>query len=606
MLAIGVATGIVLAIVVVLAVRARAAALARQAEDACRLRFCRPPVRWSAVEVQQLRVAAAPDPALDGVDKVYVAPGDPPWAAAMPRRGPELAAILGETLASVAPYVWKAATIDPAVFAAVSQLTHQAVSSLGSLADATKHWPGLGVWGSSVGVVTKLRGHVGEFMAAEHLRNAGHGVRMEAASNAEGMDLWVDGHPMNVKTTLDASRAAHAALRAHPDVGVIVAGDAEHISDGVHFSEQHAINEQMLGQEHIFIDDSLSVHDATSATQDALDAAGGQVDVHVPWITAARSSFREFELLNAGKTDLGRAAKNVAVDTAVMGGGAKAGAVLGAKIGTLFGPGLGTAVGAVIGGVVGGKVGSGVARDIREQPLRDARTAYDAAARTFEAKRTEIVEAAVKTWDARVTCAHRELAGFRRTADDSIRDVVSKAVAETARATKLQARAREAMLTAAQAAAGRELDTARRRVADLSRWDRLWPEREFTHARAALPYLEAEVAQLASLEGTTTRNDDATFLTALSATTAGISLVEQHARRISAFRVAALRDVEQRANGILARLASQRATLVETLTEEHARMIDETTSHLRRAAEPASAARGLLEKEMRKAGMEVG
>lgn len=486
-------------------------------------------------------------------------------------------------------------------------MTHEAVDSVGSLAAATEHWPGLRGWGTSHGLLYKLRGHVGEWMAAEHLTDAGCEVVMPEASNWPGHDLWVDGHPVNVKITSDAARVAAAALRSHPDVAVLVPGDAEHLpTDAIHFDVDHPLPMSAFdGEATVFVDDALSVTDATDATSDALDAASGHVDARLPWITIARSSIRELSLWNEGKTDLGRATKNVTIDAATIGGGAKAGAALGAKLGTLAGPGLGTAIGAAIGGVVGGLLGRTAARELREKPLREAREAFDRSREAYETAKSTIIEDTIRAWDLRLASADAELASDRQRIHAEVDAAIAEARDHVARATRLAAADRIELRAVAMRGTAAELAMATQRL-ERRRWvARVWPSERDAWARVSAPHLEAELSRLVGFKRLAAEGPDWTFLDALCQTTQGRRLVEAIARKNAQTRAVSLRTIGQASERALRDLAARRIEMVRTLEAEHPDLLARTQRRLDEVAAPARAARDALLSELRKAGVSV-
>ena len=513
----------------------RATLMHAAARERVAVRFAPTVVQWPALEARALRDSATETsaPALDDVyaPPLQFPPGVPDETRA-DRRRDDLAVVVAETLAAVAPYAWKSATIDPAVFAAVSHLTHEAVDSVGSLAAATEDWPGFAAWAAgaeaSRGLLYKLRGHVGEWIVADHLTDGGRMVEIPEASNQPGHDLWVDGHPINVKTTADAARSSAAALRSHPDVAVIVPGDAERLpEDAIHFGEDQALPDAALHVGGVFVDDALSVSDATTATADALDAASGTIEARLPWITIARSSLRELSLWNDGMTNLGRATKNVAIDAATIGGGAKAGAVLGGKLGTLAGPGLGTAIGAAVGGMLGRTT----ARELREKPLRDARENFERSKEAFESAKTALVDEAIRGWDLRLSSAESDFAVERQRAHSALTAATADAREQLRRATELTMQDRVELRAAAMRATIAEISTATSHQERTSWIVRLWPDDRYAWARAAAPYLEAEVHRLTELESVATQGPDHAFLEGVAQTVAGRALADGIVRR---------------------------------------------------------------------------
>lgn len=112
-----------------------------------------------------------------------------------------------------------------------------------------------------------------------------------------------------------------------------------------------------------------SIGELTSATD--FDITG-----HVPVITIALSSFREFKLLSSDKTNIISSLKNISLDAAGAGVGAAAGAKAGAAAGSIFGP-IGAIIGGAIGalgGAVGGRV---ITNKVKMRPLNNAIEAFE-------------------------------------------------------------------------------------------------------------------------------------------------------------------------------------------------------------------------------------
>jgi hypothetical protein len=129
----------------------------------------------------------------------------------------------------------------------------------------------------SAGFTNNLLGHMGEWHVREHLTDAGVAVAMPAASNAPGLDLWADGHAINVKTWENAASAASSHFSRYPDIPIIVPGDAAHIpADALHFDPSSGLDAAALaGSDHlVIVDDALSRADPLDQTNHALEIAG--------------------------------------------------------------------------------------------------------------------------------------------------------------------------------------------------------------------------------------------------------------------------------------------------------------------------------------------
>ena len=129
---------------------------------------------------------------------------------------------------------------------------------------------------------------------------------------------------------------------------------------------------------------------ANSIDADSLtDITDFDVSGHIPVMTIAMSSFREFQLLTKNKTDAISSLKNIGLDAAGSGVGALAGAKAGAIAGSLFGP-VGTALGGLIGGIGGAMGGRMISNEVKQAPLKNAisnyQSSYEKMNRETEAK----------------------------------------------------------------------------------------------------------------------------------------------------------------------------------------------------------------------------
>lgn len=123
---------------------------------------------------------------------------------------------------------------------------------------------------------------------------------------------------------------------------------------------------------------SESIHDMSNALGDAVESSFNVADFtdldvsgHIPVITIAISSYREFNLLIDDKTDTLTSLKNIGLDAAGAGGGGLVGAKAGAMIGSIFGP-VGTVIGGIGGSIFGAMGGRAITNNIKQRPLRKA------------------------------------------------------------------------------------------------------------------------------------------------------------------------------------------------------------------------------------------
>ena len=295
---------------------------------------------------------------------------------------------------------WEA--VDDSVFQAVSHMTHTAVDSFGDLMKAVDI---KGYALQTDGFINKLVGHIGEWRVQEHFMSAGAGVSMPFASNEPGLDMWLDGHAVNVKNVADVTTAAREHFMLHPDIPIVVPADAAHIpEDALHFDPADGVDLDALGHS-----DHLVIVDHALSHAETVEHAHGAVDtlvdsgphLNIPWVTLAVSSFREGRLLMEGSTEVGRAAKNIAVDTAAVGGGGFLGAKAGAAIGTAIAPGVGTLIGTAIGGIVGAFAGRSAANAIKRAPMEEAKAALVGAQGEYRGAEKMATQYAADTWERR-------------------------------------------------------------------------------------------------------------------------------------------------------------------------------------------------------------
>lgn len=139
--------------------------------------------------------------------------------------------------------------------------------------------------------------------------------------------------------------------------------------------EATGINDATHGIVESIKDVSADMTSALEATPDFADMVNTtDVDItgHIPVITIAIASIREFQLLNEEKTDYMTSLKNIALDAAGAGVGGVAGAKGGAAIGAFLGGPLGAVVGGFIGAVGGAMGGRHITNKIKMAPLKNA------------------------------------------------------------------------------------------------------------------------------------------------------------------------------------------------------------------------------------------
>ena len=186
---------------------------------------------------------------------------------------------------------------------------------------------------------------------------------------AEFLHKFVEGssHLSNV-----AMMSMRNAMEHHDILGAcltpIKSGAMEAL--GVHDAAHNLVNSlHDVGNEMLSSAGNVEIGDLSSMTD--IDITG-----HVPVVTIALSSFREFQLLSDDKTDYITSLKNIALDAVGAGGGAVVGAKAGAVAGSFFGP-IGTVVGGILGGIGGAIGGRAITNSIKTQPLKNAIAEYE-------------------------------------------------------------------------------------------------------------------------------------------------------------------------------------------------------------------------------------
>ncbi|MHB1770114.1 MAG: hypothetical protein ACYCPH_03530 [Minisyncoccota bacterium] len=279
-------------------------------------------------------------------------------------------------------------SIDPHVFQAFSQMTHESIHNLADLTRTVDlhHYPI-----ANHSFIEAIKGHVGEWQVNADLSNL-HPV-MAHASNFPATDLWLHGHAANVKTVADAGPTLAEHFGRYPDVAAIIPVDAHHIpSDALYYHPGDSLSPSVLNDAHTTIVDAhLSNADMLAHTQHALDAVGHPVGgFGIPWFTLAITGFVEGKLLLKGDTSFERAAMTTFGTVASVGTGMYAGHSIGAAVGTFLLPGVGTIAGAVIGGVLGAFGGRAVVNAARHKRLHSVSVEFERAHASYKRKANEI------------------------------------------------------------------------------------------------------------------------------------------------------------------------------------------------------------------------
>lgn len=470
-------------------------------------------------------------------------------------------------------YAWEAwRSVDHHVFQAFSHLAGEQIDGVADLlqvVDAKSYAT------ESAGFVNKLLGHVGEWHAQEHLASAGFGVSMPEASNVPGLDLWVDGHAVNIKTVKDAAAAAYSHFGDYSDIPIVVPADAANIpADALHFDPSSGFEHAALaGSDHlVVVDQALSHADVLDQSTHALDVLGSPgPHIHFPWVTAAVSGIREARLLVKGHTDYTRAAKNVAVDTAAVGGGSAVGMKVGALVGSALGP-VGAVVGGIAGGLLGAIGGRSAANAVKRAPMEAARAEYDAALARYCETEASLVAEAGESWKRAQDEEGRTLQAETGHLQAEFNRVLAEQAAYLRQVTVLDAdRARRLLLDAgATLEAICEADRAALRAL-LPRWMWLWSgllfpaqaQRYLRHRREHHAWRGCAEDVLRGWTGSA--SDTSACFDLVMATEGGHTIAEQHVARSEVARQRAVETAAARHQQLLAQAVQCRAAAVTRL-----------------------------------------
>lgn len=506
-------------------------------------------------------------------------------------------------------------SVDAHVFQAASHLAHQQVdgfSDLLRLVDAKEYAI------STEGFYRKLLGHVGEWHAHEHLADAGLAPAMHVTSNFPGSDMLVNGHELNVKLVTDAGHAASEHFAQYPDIGVLVPHDAMNIPvDALHFDPTHGLDPSMLGHDHVvLVDHALSHADVAHQTHHALDVLKDPgPHLHFPWVTMAVSGVREARLLIKGHTDLVRAAKNVAVDTAVVGSGGLVGMKTGAAIGMVAGP-IGSIVGGIVGGVGGGLLGRHYANKVKRAPLLEAKGAYDSTLSRYEQEEHDVTVRAQGAWDQAQTWERAAFGSAIARSKEAYDHAVLRSKARVSAACTIAAAEAEGLLDSAERKLTHVAETSmaalRRAVPNgfarlfLSVWSAplaaaqaYWLSRDLRawrreRRRVIRAYAHADARKLTSA-----------VMDLILAAPEGGRAAQAFIEHMEKARVQSVAEAGRAAGQLLASVADQRRTTVSRLRQHHERIESEVAKALAPAIAALKNAGDELTFEMRKAGMAV-
>lgn len=180
----------------------------------------------------------------------------------------------------------------------------------------------------NAGALARLQGYVGEQVAAAQLSEQGFVVSFPEMPNQPAYDLLVDGHPVQVKTTLMTS-GIQRALDRHPDIPVLAPIE---LSQG-----------PLAGSEQVIFSPDFSYQQVQHLTEDSLVALRDIGHLAVPFLSLAFVGYKVGRQVQAGK-GLQIAAVDGVGEVVGMLAGAKTGMVLGGAIGGLVAGAVGSAL----------------------------------------------------------------------------------------------------------------------------------------------------------------------------------------------------------------------------------------------------------------------
>ena len=281
--------------------------------------------------------------------------------------------------------------IDDYMYEGISKLSGKQIDNFSDLSSKIKDYSHNSD-GLTEGSLNKIKGYIAESHVAEHFKEAGAEVSWPETSNQEGWDLLLNGNPIQVKLTKDASTLTEH-FKEHSDIPVVIPSDANNIPDtAFHFNPSEGMENLMdylekTPKKAVIVNNQLSHAELTENTEPATDFLTGDIDFfNLPIVTVAFSSFREFHLLRKNNTDTLSSLKNIGLDVAGVGIGMGVGGKTGAVIGSFIVPGIGTVIGAVAGSVGGALFGRNITKEIKTIALETAMEDWKKSAKKLKRK----------------------------------------------------------------------------------------------------------------------------------------------------------------------------------------------------------------------------
>ncbi len=203
---------------------------------------------------------------------------------------------------------------------------------------------------SFTGNIDQIKGYVGEKYVAQHLQSSGHEVEFPATSNNRGFDLFVDGKPFQVKTTIKKAQVQEH-LDEYPQIPVFV---------------NEEIAPEFAGNPMVYPVPSFYESKMEELTKSSIDSGSELLDFEILTISTAVAAGRQVFRLYNGSTDLKNGSINFGYDVVGYAGGAKLGSIILATTGSLFAP-FAVVVGGLFGAVAGGITGKKISTMIKDK-----------------------------------------------------------------------------------------------------------------------------------------------------------------------------------------------------------------------------------------------
>jgi len=518
----------------------------------------------------------------------------------------------GATPAMTYALTWS--QVDDHLFPAIGQLTHEHVTNMADLGRAIAHWDSVSQWSEpSAALVAKVKGHLAEFVAADHLQNAGHHVEMAQTSTQPGWDLDVDSVEVNVKS-VDHFSSLTRHFSEYPDIPVLVPHDTLGVPEGaIHYDGSHVadfVSAKEAGAT-VFVDHALSNADVSASAEAGLDVGSGHIHLHIPWITMGISALREGMLLIDGNTDFTRALKNVAIDTAAVGGAGALGAKAGGAIGTFIAPGIGSILGAVIGGIGGALFGRSVANSVKRAPLDAAKGVYDTAVNRYQDQLGRTTREADRIWQQEREGQVKRLNEAGERAKREAIAVIDSARQDLERSRQLSPEDARLLLEATEATILDKIANLQARLDSVSKVrELLWPTAQFFSCREALPQYKAFYEDWKTRRsGVDVSSIGAFTVDKVFDLTMPVTQGEYQARvflvGVSTARKLAFEKAESARTRAVNQVATVRNQAIKTLNDCKDKLGRWINSEMRSSLASLQSAHYSLTSEMRKAGIDV-